>query len=763
MGTDRFQQKSLHWKRVDKAFEDAIRQPPEERESWVRRRYRADADLRDAVLELLAVDESSAKLFDRAMEDRDALAAEIADDDDVSVDLVGKRIGVYRLESLLATGGMGAVYRAERDDGEFRQTVAVKILPLWATGRQTISRLRAERQILSSLQHPGIAPLLDGGQTGDGFPYLVTAFIDGEPINRFVQDRSLELESILRMFLEVADAVDYAHGEGVVHRDLKPSNILVDKTGHPQLLDFGIAKIEGGRLPDLTVPRTMTGFVAMTPEYASPEQRRGDDVGMSSDVYQLGLLLFELLTGTRAGSPGDSAWQSPPLPSVAVRARIKPDPDLDREALRRRSRELRGDLDTCVLKALREDPAERYASAGELADDLRRYLAGEPIGARREPLLSRLRRGIGSRPVPAVLAVILLVALAWTVSIRLMGGEPPNPESRAVPAGEGPVAESEAMRLYERGRALLDQRSAAGMSSAILHFERALDADPNLAKAWTGIADALLIQLTYGHSDDPEDIERAELAVQRAIEIDPKLAEAWTALGTLEYQRRDAPAALEAYETAIDCDPSYAAAYTLSAYTLGLLGKFETAMTRAREGARLDPLAAEAFVNVSGSALSLGRTEEALEAARRAVEVSPGWPSTRFSLALAQFYAADFNGAMATFEGLTEPWLGAAVALFQLRADNALGRTAAARARLPDIEASGDLYALATAHAALDDRDRGYELLRDIQTWGDLPTLLFQGPDRQLWDPDAGDSRYLDIREQLQNSWGVVGDGGETG
>ena len=136
-------------------------------------------------------------------------------------------------------------------DGEFRQTVAVKILPVWATGRHTISRLRAERQILSSLQHPGIAPLLDGGQTGDGFPYLVTAFIDGEPITRFVQGRSPELDSVLRIFLDVADAVDYAHGQGVVHRDLKPSNILVDKAGHPHLLDFGIAKIEGGMLPNL--------------------------------------------------------------------------------------------------------------------------------------------------------------------------------------------------------------------------------------------------------------------------------------------------------------------------------------------------------------------------------------------------------------------------------------------------------------------------------------------------------------------------------
>ena len=766
MDMDEEREGSRYWKRVDRAFQETIRQPPGERESWVRRRYAADTDLRDAVLELLSVDESSARLFDRAMQERDAIAAEIADDDDVGVDLVGKRIGAYRLESLLATGGMGAVYRAERDDGEFRQTVAVKILPVWATGRHTISRLRAERQILSSLQHPGIAPLLDGGQTGDGFPYLVTAFIDGEPITRFVQGRSPELDSVLRIFLDVADAVDYAHGQGVVHRDLKPSNILVDEAGHPHLLDFGIAKIEGGMLPELTIPRTMTGFVPMTPEYASPEQRRGEDVGMLSDVYQLGLLLFELLTGVRPWSRGDSSWQSPPLPSAAVRARMKRVNGIDREALYRRARELRGDLDTCVLKALREDPAERYATAGALADDIRRYLAGKPIGARRESLLSRLGRGIRSHPVSAIFAAVLLVVLAWTVSVRIPGDDPdstpmaaePGPGAQPVQADDDSAAEREALRLYERGRALLDQRSAAGISSSILHFERALEADPGLARAWTGIADALLMQLTYGHTDDPEAVERAEFALQRAIEIDADLAEAWTALGTLEYQRRNLSAALEAYATAIDSDPDYAGAYTLAAYTLGLTGSFETAMTLAREGARLDPLAAEAFVNVSGAALWLGRMEEALDAARRAVEVSPGWPSTRFSLALAQFYAADLDGALATLEGLTEPWLGATVALFQLRAEYALGRTAAARARLPDIEASGDPYALAAAYAALGDRDRGYEQLREIEAWGDLPTLLFQGPDRQLWDPGSSDPRYRDVRHQLLGSWGVVGD-----
>lgn len=762
---DRPSEEAEHRKRIDQAFQAAITRPPEEREDWVRRRYASETGLRDAVLELLAVDESSARVFDRALQDRDAIAAELAADEDAGVDLVGRRIGAYRLESLLAIGGMGAVYRAERDDGEFRQTVAVKILPAWATGKQTIARLRAERQILSSLQHPGIAPLLDGGQTGDGYPFLVTAFIDGEPVTRHVQSRCLDLDAILKLFLEVADAVEYAHAQGVVHRDLKPSNILVDKGGHPHLLDFGIAKIEGGMLPDLTILQTVTGFTPMTPEYASPEQRRGAEVGVPSDVYQLGLLLFELVTGERPRKRGDSAAVSPPLPSTVVRARAKRDDEVDREAMHRRASRLRGNLDTCVLKALRDDPEARYATAGELADDIRRHLAGEPIAARPESSFSRLRRGLRRHPLSAGLAAVLLVVLAWIASDRFQPGDPdavqvagdvgPG-EGSAIPASYS-ASKREALRLYERGRALLDQRSEAGISSSILHFERALEVDSGLAEVWTGLADALLMQAAYGHGDGPETLKQAEDALRRAIEIDPKMAEAWTALGTLEYQRRDVPAALRAYETAVDRNPDHAAAYTLAAYANGLLGNFEVAMGRAIEGARLDPLSAEAFVNVSGTALTVGDPDEALEAARRAVEVSPGWPSARFSLGLARFYAGDAEGALETFEGLTEPWLGAAVTLFQLRAEIVLGRPDAARARLPDIESSGDTYALAAAHVALGDRDLGYRLLEEIEYWGDLPTLLFQGADRELWNPDGDDPRYGEVRQRLLGSWGVSG------
>lgn len=396
------------WQRVDEAFSSALERAPAEREAWVRTAYADAPDIRDAVLDLLADDPSSERFFRAAERARDSLAAEAARED--GVDLVGRRIGPYRLQALIATGGMGAVYRAERDDGAFRQTVAIKILPAWATDAQTVARLRAERQILSGLQHPGITRLLDGGRTGDGFPYLVTEFIDGVSIVDWVESQGLELEARLRLFLRVADAVQHAHEQGVLHRDIKPANVLVDRSGRPHLLDFGIAKLlEDAALP-VTMARTATGLTPMTPEYASPEQRAGEAVGVASDVYQLGLLLFRLLTGQRFAVDDSvrTGFVTRPSAAVGTPGEGRDAPGLDPARL---ARALRGDLDTIVLKALRSDPAERYRSVRALARDLRHHLAGEAIEARQETLWAASRRLARHYPVAATLALSLVAVL----------------------------------------------------------------------------------------------------------------------------------------------------------------------------------------------------------------------------------------------------------------------------------------------------------------------------------------------------------------
>lgn len=329
----------------------------------------------------------------------------------------------YRVLRELARGGMGVVYLAERDDGEYRGQVAIKLLTRAAALQPAaIARLRQERQILARLNHPHIARLLDGGTTTGGMPYLVLEYVEGARIDDYCRAHQPALAERLSLFLKVCDAVAYAHRNLVIHRDLKPGNILVTPAGEPKLLDFGIAKIlesaDDGTL-------TQEGARLLTPRYASPEQIRGEPVSTVSDVYSLGVLLYELLTGD---SPYGGAVSTPnalahaisehePLqPSVAVAhasmAGSKP------EAARR----LRGDLDAIALKALRKAPSERYSGAEALAADIQRHLVGQPVAARRGTSIYRMRKfilrhGIGVATATAVVA--LSVAFMFGLSRQL--------------------------------------------------------------------------------------------------------------------------------------------------------------------------------------------------------------------------------------------------------------------------------------------------------------------------------------------------------
>ncbi|NNF26644.1 MAG: serine/threonine protein kinase, partial [Gemmatimonadetes bacterium] len=323
---------------------------------------------------------------------------------------------------LLGRGGMGGVYLAERADGAFEQTVAIKFLRPGLDTRDFVGRLLAERRILSSLEHPNIARLLDGGSTDRGLPYLVLEYVDGIPITEYCRRHGCTIDQRLELFIQVARAVQYAHSNLVVHRDIKPSNILVTDEGRVKLLDFGIAKLlgpDGGRPEG---PLTRTGLRPLTPDYASPEQIKGEPVTTASDVYQLGVLLYRLLTGAppyRVAATGgtlESAISTvrprPPSDAVVATAKEAGHSGSSPRSPSRLRKRLRGDLDTIVLKALRKEPARRYATALEMADDVRRHLDGRPITARRESRLYRtgkfLRRNAWVAPVTA--AGILLMA-----------------------------------------------------------------------------------------------------------------------------------------------------------------------------------------------------------------------------------------------------------------------------------------------------------------------------------------------------------------
>lgn len=329
----------------------------------------------------------------------------------------GKRVGPYEIVQEIAVGGMGAVYRAIRADGEYKQQVAVKIVRSELGAEFTATRFRNERQILASLDHANIAKILDGSTTADGLPYFVMEFIDGLPITEYCDQHTLSINERLKIFRTVCSAVHYAHQHLVIHRDLKPSNILVTADGLPKLLDFGIAKIlDPGLLPEI-MTMTAGGLWIMTPEYASPEQLRGEPITTGTDVYSLGLVLYELLTGHRAyrfasRMPHDVARAvletDPEKPSAAIRRtgvaeEEKPDkapltPELvsslrggSPEKLQKR---LTGDLDNIALKAIRKEPRERYSSADQLSEDIRRHLEALPVLARKSTVAYRCRKYI---------------------------------------------------------------------------------------------------------------------------------------------------------------------------------------------------------------------------------------------------------------------------------------------------------------------------------------------------------------------------------
>lgn len=380
---------------------EAFDVPAAQRSQWLAATTDGDAALRDEVLRMLAADE-------RASGPLDLPLVQQFEVDEAQDARLGRRVGPYVLRALIGRGGMGRVYRGERDQGGFAQAVAVKLLRFADEDAPVRRRFERERQILVRLQHPNIARLLDGGVLEDGQPWYAMELVEGVPITRLAA--VLPLRERLVLFMQVCGAVQYAHQNLVLHRDLKPDNILVDAQGQVRLLDFGIAKLIE---PGDTGEATQTEMRAFTADYAAPEQLRGDAVSTATDVYALGVILYELLAARRPfgprGGPQDEALPEPPSRVLA------------RGGDARAASALRGDLDTLVLACLQPDAARRYGSAAALERDLERHLAGLPIEARPDTFGYRAAKFVRRHRVPvfggALLAVALLLATAH--SLRL--------------------------------------------------------------------------------------------------------------------------------------------------------------------------------------------------------------------------------------------------------------------------------------------------------------------------------------------------------
>jgi serine/threonine protein kinase/Tfp pilus assembly protein PilF len=411
------------WQRVKALFFQALDSPETERAALLQQACGEDGDLREHVAALLAAHETPPGRLEGGGA-RALLAVFEREQESVPA---GSRIGPYRVLAEIGRGGMGAVYRAVRDDGAFDQEVALKLVKRGMDTDEVVRRFVHERQILAALAHPHIARLLDGGTTEDGRPYFVMEHIAGRPITLYAEQEGLGVGGRLALFLAVAGAVQFAHQNLVVHRDLKPANILVGADGAPKLLDFGIAKLLDPDRPDPDDPHraawTAVAGAPLTPDYASPEQLTGRPVTTATDVYGLGVLLYELLVGAspKVVERELGAGWGERLPSQAAaalaRARGQAEPGrLDR----RLGRRLAGDLDTILGKALAAEPGARYGTAAELADDVRRHLARLPVRARRPTLAYRLGRTVLRHRLASAAALGLV---AFTIAITLQSFE----------------------------------------------------------------------------------------------------------------------------------------------------------------------------------------------------------------------------------------------------------------------------------------------------------------------------------------------------
>ncbi|HEY0547029.1 MAG TPA: protein kinase [Pyrinomonadaceae bacterium] len=699
------------WQHIEEIFQTALDLAPQERTRYITNACTGDAELQREVETLLTQYEAAGDFIDEPLYEQSgvqALASLINDEGDP---MLGRRVGAYRIEQEIGRGGMGAVYLASRADNAFQKRVAIKVVKRGMDTDFILRRFRHERQILANLDHPNIARLLDGGATEDGRPYFVMEFIEGKPLYHYCDTRRLNVRERLRLFSQVCDAVEYAHSNQVIHRDIKPSNILVTHAGMPKLFDFGIAKLLNPEMASDTAPQTATAMRLMTVEYASPEQVQGLPVTFLSDLYSLGVLLYEMLTGHRPYRFRNRmlhemarviSEEEPEMPSIAVNRSesLLPAAYVDQEALTVGNlcemrgetpdslrRELQGVLDNITLKALRKEPTGRYQSAAALREDITRYLEGRPVSA---PLyipstakLAAAAKRVDTQPKEVSIAVLpfkligarpsadtgdeyLGVGLADALITRLSNvrrfivrptssvlqyGERADPIRAAEELGVDYVLDGNIRRAGSTLRVTAQLLSASeGATRWAGRFDEKLTDVLQLEDLLSAqIAGALIPQLTG---------EEQERLAKRGTD-DPQAYAAylrgryhWHSLTEEGFAK-----AIQSYYLAIEIDPNYALAYAgIADYYIfiGIYGimPFAESSLAAKEAAQkaleLDDTLAEAHAALAFALVSHDlKWEEAEEHYRRAIKLNPNSVTAHNWYSFRLLQTARFDEALA--------------------------------------------------------------------------------------------------------------------
>ncbi len=680
------------WQQIEEIFHEASDLDGATRVEFLDDRCAGDPELRAEVEQLLSQYEQASSFIEQPIINSTSgnVLANLLDESDADP-LTGKVLGSYRIEREIGRGGMGAVYEAVRADGEFRLRVAVKVVKRGVDTDFVLRRFRNERQILAALDHQFITRLIDGGTTDDGRPYFVMEYIDGLPLYRYCDREKLDIRQRIELFSRICEAVEYAHQRRVIHRDLKPSNIFITNDGNPRLLDFGIAKLLDPELAIDTLQPTATALRMMTVDYASPEQIRGDKVTFATDVYSLGVILFELLTGYRpysfaSRSPHDVARticdEDPLLPSAVARGdangatpiRVNPNADTLSNVSITSSQgidaaEIEGNLDRIILQALKKDPADRYASVEKLRLDILSHFEGGKVAAAEIELRvssPMIEDDPDSRSV-AVLPLTLLsptgeettgetyltvgvadaiitrltnvqrLTVRPTSSITRYSEREINPFRAGTELGVDYVLDGRIRRFGERIRIslqLLDVRKVRTIWAG--HFDEHLTDVLTLEDAISEqVATALIPHLT---GKDREKLSKRSTNDPQAYEAYLRGRFHWN-----QFTSESLPKALDAYSSAVSIDPNYAQAHAaIAEYFIwaGIYGLIPTVTTyrnawdSVHRALAIDPNLAEAHTAYALLLANEFRWESAEESYKRAIDLSPNYALTH------EWYAA---------------------------------------------------------------------------------------------------------------------------
>jgi tetratricopeptide (TPR) repeat protein len=511
-------------------FVELIEVPAEDWEAWFEQRQ-VDTAMRQELMRLAAADGLGDGPLDRSLGD---FAQSLGSDPGAAASRLGQRVGPFRILAAIGEGGMASVFLAQREDADFEQTVALKLLRLGTMSEMEQAYFRRERRVLARLSHPGIARLVDGGIAADGTPYLAMQYVDGVAITRWCRERECGIDARVELVAKLARAVAAAHAELVVHRDIKPSNVLVDARGEPTLLDFGIAKL----LRD-DETSTRPGYTPMTPQYAAPEQLRGEPVTTATDVHALGLLLYELL----AGELPDRQLPRPPSQRLSLRR-------ADSSATSSTTLRVARDLDRVTMMAISPEPTHRYASATAFADDLERFLARQPVRAHPPSLWYRTRKFVQRHRGGVTATVLLVLGMIASLAIALL-----QARAAQLEATRARTIQSFLIGAVEAARAVQPRDERPGLDEVVAAAATQVESDRDLDPATRTELLLVLGKVALGSSDVETAATLLTQAREAAAGLAPRHAVRWS-LSVWEARLRfvqgrveDALAALDVADT----------------------------------------------------------------------------------------------------------------------------------------------------------------------------------------------------------------------